>query len=62
MLITRDVRRRRDRRSDSATFTVSGCSQDENALSPRNEPSRCQARTNTSCASSSARDASPAIR
>src|SRR6266850_827255 len=61
VLITRDVRRRRDRRSDSATFTANGCSHDDSALSPRKEPSLCQARTNTSCASSSAREASPAM-
>src|SRR5436190_8988770 len=58
----RATRRRRDRRSDKATFTVSGWSQEEKALSPRNDPSFCQARTKTSWASSSARSAVPAIR
>src|SRR5690606_34680473 len=60
--MNRRPRRQSDRRLASTTLTVSRCSQVPNALSPRKVPRRCQARTNTSWVSSSARAGSPSSR
>src|SRR2546425_343643 len=59
---TRCSRRWVARRSASTTFTASRCSHEEKALSPRNVPRRCQARTKTSCVRSSASAALPVSR
>src|SRR5262245_20579874 len=60
--VTRRSRRLVVRRSLKTTFTASRCSQELNALSPRNEPSLSQSRTKTSCVRSSASRTSPVRR
>src|SRR5438445_957155 len=60
--VTRRSRRPVVRRSFKTTLTASRCSQELNALSPRNEPNLSHSRTKTSWVRSSASRASPVRR